>query len=67
MTALVGIMSNVPLMYHVDIVEVSCFLVWNMMKIKNTHCTRNNNDKTKPLISMTVLFRKFLTMKTSLM
>ena len=42
------------------------FLVWNMMKKKNTHCTRNNNDKTKPLMSMTILFRKFLTVKTYL-
>jgi hypothetical protein len=66
MTAFVCIMSNVPLMCYMDIVKVSCFLVWNMMKIKNTHCTKNNNDKTKPLTSMTILFRKFLTMKTSL-
>lgn len=67
MTAFACIMSNVPLMCYMDIVEVSCFVVWNKMKIKNTHCARNNNDKTKPLISMTILFRKFLTMKTSLM
>jgi uncharacterized membrane protein YbaN (DUF454 family) len=34
MTACVSIMSNVSLMCYVDIVEVSCFLVWNVTKIK---------------------------------
>jgi hypothetical protein len=34
---------------------------------KNTLSTRNNNNKTKPLLSMTILFRKFLTLKTYLM
>jgi hypothetical protein len=67
MTAFGCIMSNMLLTCYVDIVEVSCFLVWNIMKIKNTHYTRNKNDKTKPLISMTILFRKFLIMKTPLM
>jgi len=34
MTAFVCIMSNVPLMCYMDIVEVSCFVFWNKMKIK---------------------------------
>jgi len=43
------------------------FLVWNVTKIKNTHYAKNDDDKTKPLMSMSILFREFLTMKTSLM
>jgi len=42
-------------------------LVWNVTKIKNTHYAKNDDDKTKPLMSMSILFREFLTMKTSLM
>ena len=67
MTAFVCIMSNVPLMCYVDTFVVSCFFGLEHDENKNTLSTRNNNNKTKPLLSMTILFRKFLTLKTYLM